>query len=380
MRLLALSRQTHSAWHFRALALGAAILLAHAPFALSARADDTKAPASASASPSTESSARKSKTHEGATRVAILNFGPPESWQGTVGSLVGGQIRAAAFKAAIPLLEKDKVDVAVIRVNSGGGALSELQPFQDVFEQEYKPRFRTVAWIESAISAAAMSPYVIEEMYFMRKGNLGACTGWFGDLKNVEGVSLELVLAQMERASKLGKRDPAIMRAMQIQEPLSVDVDASGNVTWRQDLHGQVVINPANRILTLNASDALKYKFAQGLADTTDELFKALGLQEAVIAGKEASDFIDKSMREADKTEKRFQETLAKYNTAVSDGESLAGDANKKDRARQVGIARRLLSELKRLYEANPLIAGQSLEGGKEWFPAQEARLRKLAT
>ena len=132
--------------------------------------------------------------HSGATRVAILNFGCPSEWQGKYGDMVGLQVNADSFRRAIPLLEKDHTDLVVIRVKSGGGALSELAKFHEVFEKEYKPKFRVVAWIESAISAAAMSPWVIEEMYFYPQGNIGACTGWHGDLVAVKGMQLEMIL------------------------------------------------------------------------------------------------------------------------------------------------------------------------------------------
>src|SRR5690606_38032767 len=137
------------------------------------------------------------KSAPGVRRIAILNFGPPSSWQNEVDSTVGIQISADAWKRAVPLLEKDNVTDVIVRINSGGGLLAELGKFNEVYEKEYKPRFRTVAWIESAISCAAMSPWVLEEFYFLPEGNIGACTGWSGRLSAVKGLELEMVLLQM---------------------------------------------------------------------------------------------------------------------------------------------------------------------------------------
>lgn len=312
-------------------------------------------------------------------RIAILDFGAPASWKGEIGDMVGSQIRAEAFRQAIPMLKKDGVNVVVIRINSGGGAGSEVELFHKLFQNEYKQNFRLVGWVESAISAAAMSPYVIEEFYFMPHGNLGACTGWYGNLNNVEGVQLEMMLAQMEDASRLGKRDPLIMRAMQIQMPLSATIDPhTGEVAWFPDTSGEIQVNPATGILTLTANEAVKLKFARGIAATPDELAKAMGLQEYEFGGKEAADFIDKSMREADKSEKRFEEVVQKYQLAVGLAQQLQGDANKKKRGEQIALARRHLAELRRLYDANPF-HGRSIGASPEWFQQQEEMLRKLA-
>ncbi len=77
---------------------------------------------------------------------------------------MGIQINAKAWRDAIPLLEKDNTDVVVVRINSGGGYLSELEKFPRGLPDDYKRRWRTVTWVESAISAACMSPWVIERV------------------------------------------------------------------------------------------------------------------------------------------------------------------------------------------------------------------------
>ena len=58
------------------------------------------------------------------------------------------------LERSIPMLEEEKVEIVVFRVNSGGGALSEIQKISDVIECKYKPKFRVVAWIESATACA----------------------------------------------------------------------------------------------------------------------------------------------------------------------------------------------------------------------------------
>ncbi len=314
---------------------------------------------------------RRPKT-PGVTRVAILNFGPPSDWQGSAGNMVGTVINAAAWEKAIPLLEKDGVEVVVVRINSGGGLTLELPRFNKVFEEKYKPKFRTVGWVESAISCAAMSPYVLREFYFMPEGNFGACTEWSGDLVASKDNRLSDVLFYMEKTSALAGRDPKIMRAMQIQEPLSADIDEAGNVTFHQNTSGKYLINPEKRVLTLNAVNAAQIKFSLGTAATKEELAKAMGLGEVEWGGKEASDFIDRNMRENDKGEKRFATIYQKYTLCVEGaGKVQAG------RQAEVGVAKRYLEEMRQISKLNEniaLMAGTS----PEWFRKQDALLKDL--
>jgi hypothetical protein len=314
-----------------------------------------------------------------ATRVAVLNFGAPNAWQGKIEDMVGREISVKSWRDAIPLLEKDGVTVVVVRVNSGGGLGLEVGKFIDLFHNEYKKKFRTVAWIESAISAAAMSPYVLEEMYFMPEGNLGACTGWYGQLQAVKDLPLEQMLFQMEKASEMAGRFPGIMRSMQVLDaPLSYTIDKeTGEVHWFQDTSGENVLNDGKHILTLNAVDAVKCRFARGIAATLDELMQQMGISEWVLAGQEASDLIDQTMIKADATTKHLQEMLVKYQIAVQAAQSLAGPDNKARRGAEVGRARNILNQIRAALRVNPNF--EFLYNlPQEWFEEQERLLKRL--
>lgn len=332
------------------------------------------------AAPAAKTEAAKDKNASkpaGATRrVAILNFGPPSSWQGEIDTTVGIQISADAWRRAVPMLEKDGVTDVVVRINSGGGLLLELERFLEVYEKEYKPRFRTVAWVESAISAAAMSPWCLEEFYFLPEGNIGACTGFSGRLNAIKGLQLELVLMQMEEASKQGKRNPLIMRAMQIQQPLSATIDpVTGQVEWFPDTKtGEIIVNPDGQVLTLTAGEAIRLKFGKAIAATPDELVRAMGYEEWEWAGKQAIDFIDRNMRENDKADKQWQVAWEKYERTA---QVAAQIQDRQRRGAEVGIARRHLNELKRLFSGNPNFA-LMYGTNDEWFREQEERLRNI--
>ncbi len=325
-------------------------------------------PAPADASPAVKS---------GVTRVAVLNFGPPSSWMGKCGDMVGLQVAAQAFHEAVPILQKAKVDVVIIRVNSGGGSVAEVFRFHDVFINEYKKNFRTVGWIESAISAAAMSPWVLEEYYFMPEGNMGACTAWSGDLVAAKDVPLEMYLAKMEEASGKAGRDPKIMRAMQIMEPLSATKDENGEVKWFQDTSGDRVLNPPQQVFTINSRDAAEFKFSRGTAATVEEVCKAMGLQEFEVVAEDATRYVDEFMKRSDSAEKQFQERLAKYQMALGVAASIQ---DRTQRGAEVGRASRLLDEIEMDVKRNKNFEFMNGVGqlSREWFILQREQLRQL--
>lgn len=303
----------------------------------------------------------------------------------TLEGTVGIQFAAKALEDAIPWLEEQEVDVVVLKINSGGGLLLEIEKLHKVIVDEYKPRFRTVAWIESAISAAAMTSHVLEEIYFMPEGNYGACTGWSGALVAVEGRELEEVLYMMERASAEGKKDFRIMRSMQIEEPLSYNRSEDGQITWYNDeTTGQVVVNPAGRILTFDAVQATQCKFSKGTADSIAALTPLLGYQEINWLGRHVEGEIfpvskaEEDMRAwrsgVSTAEEKFQAYFAKYAISVGNAQ---GAQDRATRGQFVGQARKHLAIIERACKDYPnLMLLQGLP--EEWFQQQHEMLRDL--
>jgi hypothetical protein len=322
----------------------------------------------------------------GAERVAIITLG-----EGGDKDMVGLYMTAKALQDAIPLLERDKVDTVVFRINSGGGLGLEVQRLSDVIQNEYKPRFRVVAWIESAISAAAMTAHCIEEIYFAPEGNYGACTGFRsgGSWVAIADRELEDMLFEMEKISARGKHDDKIMRSMQIMEPLSCDIDPDGTVRWYQNEQGQHLVNPKGRILTFNSQTAEKFKFSQGTARTIDELADAMGLPEVHWVGVKKPGYawpISKAEQaqidyrnKVNKDEKQLKEYWQAYNANIAAAEA---EPEKEDRGQWVGKARAALNKIKSMVKNNPnfaLLTFNMLPSEwNDWLADQDQRLRDL--
>lgn len=326
-----------------------------------------------------------SKKRPGVTRAAVLTLG-----EGGEKDMVGLYMTAKALKDAIPALERDEVDVVVFRVNSGGGALLEIQRLSDVIHNEYKKRFRCVAWIEWAISAAAMTSHCLEEIYMTPQGAYGGCTGWSGDLKAVDGRALLQILYDMEKITARGNHDPKIMASMQIMRPLSATIDSNGKVTYYDDTtSGEILLNPEGRILTFNSQTAAKVKFSGGTARTLKDLEKLMGLTEVEWVGRKVPgiewpvsraeqiqmDFRSKTFEDTE----RVQEYFYKYQAAVAAARAVPPER----RGRFIGRARQALLEIKRMIDNNPNLALFQLnmlpDDFKKWYEEREKELRELA-
>jgi hypothetical protein len=273
--------------------------------------------------PEREEPAREPAVSESATRITYVSL------EGTVGPYMNAQ----ALRESIRLVEDQNPDIVVLVIDSGGGALIEVRELSNVIERQLKPNYRVVVWVNSAISAAAMTAITCEEIYFQSKGNLGAATGFRGSGEAIDGEELELVLREMEQISARGNHNPLIMRAMQIGMDLSCDIDSDGRVTWREDLQGQHIVSTEDRILTLNALDAMKYKLARGIADTKEELASVLGADEWVEIGYEADEYQHEFRENVARGEVESAKVLALYSEAIRRG--------------QLGQAQRYLGQLR---------------------------------
>jgi hypothetical protein len=328
----------------------------------------------------------------GVPRAVVLTLGDRTEDK----DMVGKYMCAKPLLDAIPKLEeeigKDGSGVVVLRIDSGGGMLLEIPKLHDAIEKEFKPRFRTVAWIKWAISAAAMTSHVVEEIYFYPEGNYGACTGFNGgNMKAIVDRPLEEVLFMMEKASARGKKDKAIMRSMQILDaPLSCTIDANGDVHWFQDAEsGEIKVNAGDKILTFTSLTAEQTKFSKGTTDDYRQLASLMGYQELNWIGQRErgtpwpvsqSELIQRRFR--DRTFEDEKATNAYFVDYQGSVEAARSSQDKTTRGKFVGRARVALDKIKGMVKNNPnfalLVFGRMPDQFKEWVDEQEQMLRDL--
>lgn len=324
----------------------------------------------------------------GEVRGVVLTLGDRDN------NMVGVYMVANVLREVIPTLEKeignDGTGVVVLRITSGGGYGMEVQKISDVIHNEYKKRWRTVGWIETAISAAAMSAHCLEEIYLTPNGNYGACTGFYGSLdKPVEGFELQQSLAEMERISIRGGYNPLIMRAMQIQQPLSATILPSGEVKWYGDAtSGDILVNREREILTFDAKLAEKVKFSKGTAETLDDLTRLMGYKEIHWVGKKVPGTpwpISRAERRQMDFRKQVhtdEESLQSWYNLFQTNIGIASQMPRDQRGPWLGKARQYLDKIKAMVRNNPAFA-RNIWGGRkefeEWMKEQERIIAELS-
>ncbi len=300
----------------------------------------------------------------GVPRALVLTLGDEEN-----GDMVGVYMVAHVLKRAIPTLEQelgtDRTGVLVLRFHSGGGLGLEVPKISDVIHDEFKPRFRTVGWVETAISAAAMSAHCLEEIYFTSQGNYGACTGFYGSLdKPVEGRPLAESLVLMEKLSARGGWNKLIMRAMQIQQEVSASVDENGEIKFFPDAtSGNILVNRTKEILTFNALSAQKIRFSRGTADNLEQLTKLMGYQELDWVGTKEKGYAW-PVSKSEKMQIDYRKTVAKderltnhYFRMFNMNIQQAAGVPREERGPYLNKAQEALDNIKRMVRNNPNFA-----------------------
>ena len=285
---------------------------------------------------------------DGATKITVV----------TLEEEVGPYMNADALHHSIELIPKnEKPDILVIKINSGGGALLEVPKLMKEIQKNLKKDYRVVGWIESAISAAAMTAMNMEELYFFDRGHLGGAVAFSmtgpRQAKAMTGVGLAQVLELGQQIAKNGRYDPLVIHAMQEFFDLSCNIDEAGRVTWQNDTKGQFIVNTTKpeRILTLNSIDAKKYGISKGTADTLPELARLLGVTEWVETGKAADAYQQEFRANVKKAEVQIDENYAKYQIAFELAKSAQDMATRKAK---VGEAKGFLDRMEALVRRAP--------------------------
>lgn len=312
-------------------------------------------------------------------RVAVLNFGPtPEQLaKKDVDDLLGATITPEDWRAVVPMLEKDRVDVVVVRVNSGGGTGDVATEFHTVFENEFKPRFRTVAWIDSAVTQAAVAILPIEEFCFMPGGYFGWATSsmWPDDRARRDSAEFKADVELIETGARLGKRSETIARSLILYEPLSLDIDPdTKSVSWRQDEKGQHLVNRAGRVFGMGASESQRFGLSKATAATQVELAHALGLERVEWTGQAAGAFLDAQMRKHFVTMREIDDAWMSLLGHVHQANCATAPKGVKQEAEAAQIHLRTLQRLARDHPAQWTSRGPS----PEQLNVQAATIQRL--
>jgi hypothetical protein len=212
--------------------------------------------------------------------------------------------------------------IIVFIIDSPGGLVTEMETIHTTL-MEIKKRHRLVAWIKEAISAACATSLHCDEIYFMTEGAAGAMTAFGGGVA-WSGAQLDRWLQTAGEWAEAGGRSKYIAQAM-IHKPLSVSYDidpVTGDRTFYGDTSGEFVLSDPSKNLVLNARQAMHSGFADGIADTEEELAKLLHLprwHEKSDAGRKMAAEWIKTVDDANKAIPKLAARLGYENASVTD-------------------------------------------------------------
>ncbi|MCH2162368.1 MAG: hypothetical protein MK085_10910 [Phycisphaerales bacterium] len=237
-------------------------------------------------------------TSEGGDATEGVFFMP---WSGKVG--IGARHDEIEKVAA----EADKLgdgQTIVIQIISGGGLVLEGDRIHETLK-DVKKRHRVVAWIKEAISAAAFTALHCDEIYFMKNGALGSAVMFAGQTA-ISGARLAAWVDKFAEVADIGGREPQVARCMVTRTyEVSYDKDPeTGKITWYNDLRGEYDISDKNNVLTLNADNAVDCGYADGIAETKEELAALLDMDRWVEVNDSGQKIYDRWQANVEKAQK----------------------------------------------------------------------------
>ncbi len=257
--------------------------------------------------------------------------------------------------------------IIILELTTGGGAVVEMEQIARVL-LDVKQRHRVVAWVHEAISAGCATAMLCNEIYFSTMGTAGSMTMYSGST-SVSGQELQNWLQRGGEWAEAGGNHRYIAHAM-IHAPLMLSYDKdpeTGEITYYNDLSGEYILSRPGDNLTLNASNAVHSGFADGIADTTDDLAELLDLPE----WREVNDYgrrlHDDWNALVDRAERELPRLMARYQRGTS------GDAMENLRLRI-----RIIEDLLRWWDRAPAAMMYMLgPDSKTAFERELAELRK---
>jgi hypothetical protein len=249
---------------------------------------------------------------------------------------LGWDISKTPVENAVEKAREMQADVIVVKCNNNWKQLEGFtdertddmgdfeeyrvsEGIQPVFSSEMRAKWdnepKVVFWVERAMSGMAFLPLIKSDIYFTSDGRLGGV----GDLDELFGSTGDEVVRDKQKSLRLsyvegmaieGGHDAKLVRAMTKKsyvlsyriengEPVYLEGEAPGG--WilltddgkdeNQDTDRDIVRNLGNDALTFDSDLAYKLQLSKGTADTLDDLFFEMGIEDrAVVIGDEDDD------------------------------------------------------------------------------------------
>lgn len=263
---------------------------------------------------------------EAPTKVCLLHLTDPGA------DVIGVHVRAEHIRLALDELPEDQQpDLLILRIATDGGQIAEVPLLADLVHDEFLPETRTVLWIEKARSAGALFAFACPEIVVTSDSVIGPARAHDHadpDDSALSADDLSTVVALGERLADMGGHDPALLRAMQIQEA-------------------------SPELLELDAQEAVDRELALGIADDLESVLELLEIEHHELVAAQAGRTLRGMRATLIEIEARMRDALVKMEEQLA----LVENSDSKPTRRDAVIIGQSVRVLRHYHETYPYLA-----------------------
>jgi len=196
---------------------------------------------------------------------------------------IGVEVTASALRQSLAEARRYRPQYIILVINSPGGLITERDKIVGVLRDNQD--LKIIAYVQKAMSAAAVIALACPQMYFAPDGAIGAAVAFRqtpkGTPEIIEEKHLSAIRAAERSASDLGKRSELWIRGMSDGDvELSIMPDGEhGHSIVEGNPDGSTRIKRKGQILTVTRHEAVEWGLASGTAASVDGLKEPLKLK-----------------------------------------------------------------------------------------------------
>lgn len=200
--------------------------------------------------------------------------------------MVGKEITADKITEAFKIGLADPQTILVLDMDSPGGLINECEKIVSLMGEQRDRR--TIAYVRSAYSAAAIITLTCDEIYMHRDASIGAATAYASTPWGPADVAEKMQSVWRSicrKAADMGGHNPLIPEAMvdsnmqlrRVEKDGKIDVEQTMRID-EKDLRENLIVTKRGKLLTMTAKEAVACGLAVGIVANFDEVAEKANL------------------------------------------------------------------------------------------------------
>ena len=194
---------------------------------------------------------------------------------------IGLHFTADFLKTCLDQIDRNKPDIIILKINSPGGSVAETEKIIELLTTRTK--VRTVAYVERAISAAAIISLSCKEIYVDQRAVIGGAYAYTTNSWNMPaeiGEKMQSIWrASCRSAAELGGHQSIIAESM-IDKDIELSLgEKDGRPIVVEGSEPGKAFKRKGKILTMTASEAVACGLAESTTTTWEDFRAKLGVK-----------------------------------------------------------------------------------------------------